>query len=436
MKKSSLLNLFLVLLSLLIASSIESTPDVNGKRVLALLEDYAIKTSHSRFFSTLEDSGLEIHYALASDSAVRLSKYGEYFYDHLILFAPSVEALPGISIASIVQFIDDGHNVLFVGDKDISTSLVDLGLECGVEFDDSATIIDHLNYANSESNDKHTLILGTAVKESNLVTGPVSNPILFQGIGMRLLDANRLVFPILIGSAAAYSGQPGQVVRSTPFVSGLSTVLIAGLQARNNARVVVSGSLEFFSNRFFGKFEVVENGKNSPGAISTDNEAVGSHIALWAFQQRGVLRTRDITYYQVSDKNATQYRVKEDISYEITLEQYNGKEWIPFKANDVQIEFVRQDPYYRVFLNHDNNGRYSVTFAAPDTYGVYTFRLIYQRRGYTFLKSDQTVAVRPYRHNEYERFIPAAFPYYASVFAIMIGFFITTLILLFNHPKK
>lgn len=39
------------------------------------------------------------------------------------------------------------------------------------------------------------------------------------------------------------------VLRPVPF-SGESVVLLAALQARNNARVLVSGSLEFFSDAF------------------------------------------------------------------------------------------------------------------------------------------------------------------------------------------
>lgn len=36
-----------------------------------------------------------------------------------------------------------------------------------------------------------------------------------------------------------------------PHAVGKDTILIAGLQARNNARVVFSGSLAFFSDEFF-----------------------------------------------------------------------------------------------------------------------------------------------------------------------------------------
>lgn len=40
-------------------------------------------------------------------------------------------------------------------------------------------------------------------------------------------------------------------VREYPHAVGRKTVLIAALQARNNARIIFSGSLYFFSNEAF-----------------------------------------------------------------------------------------------------------------------------------------------------------------------------------------
>ncbi len=34
------------------------------------------------------------------------------------------------------------------------------------------------------------------------------------------------------------------------------------------------------------------------------------------------------------------------------------------------------------------------------------------------------VSVRPFRHNEFERFLVAAYPYYMSVFSTMAAFFV------------
>ena len=43
------------------------------------------------------------------------------------------------------------------------------------------------------------------------------------------------------------------------------------------------------------------------------------------------------------------------------------------------------------------------------------------------------VAVRPKMHTEYERFIPSAFPYYASAFSMMIGLSVFSFV--FLHYK-
>lgn len=57
---------------------------------------------------------------------------------------------------------------------------------------------------------------------------------------------------------------------------------------------------------------------------------------------------------------------------------------------------------------------------------------MYRREGYTVLESDTQVSVRPFRHNEYERFIVPAYPYYISVFTMMIGFFLFGFVYLYN----
>lgn len=42
------------------------------------------------------------------------------------------------------------------------------------------------------------------------------------------------------------------------------------------------------------------------------------------------------------------------------------------------------------------------------------------------------VPVRPFRHNEYERFVPAAYPYYASAFSMLAGFILFGFVFLYN----
>ncbi|MCO5566335.1 hypothetical protein L7F22_020012 [Adiantum nelumboides] len=61
-------------------------------RILVLLDDLALKSSHSSFFSSsLSDRGYFLDYKLASDPSLALKKFGEYYFDGLIIFSPSTE---------------------------------------------------------------------------------------------------------------------------------------------------------------------------------------------------------------------------------------------------------------------------------------------------------------------------------------------------------
>lgn len=62
---------------------------------------------------------------------------------------------------------------------------------------------------------------------------------------------NPLVLSVLHASSTAYSYQPDVEVDDYPLAVGTNTLLVAALQARNNARVVFVGSLDFFSDEFF-----------------------------------------------------------------------------------------------------------------------------------------------------------------------------------------
>ena len=42
----------------------------------------------------------------------------------------------------------------------------------------------------------------------------------------------------------------------------------------------------------------------------------------------------------------------------------------------------------------------------------------------TLFKIQTQVPVRPFKHNEYERFLVCAYPYYASALSSMVAFFV------------
>jgi oligosaccharyltransferase complex subunit beta len=90
------------------------------------------------------------------------------------------------------------------------------------------------------------------------------------------------------------------------------------------------------------------------------------------------------------------------------------------------------NPYVRTNLSPSSNGTFTVQFKIPDVYGIYKFRVQYRRPGLTVLSLNDQVSIRPYRHNEYERFIGAAFPYYISALSIAVGFFVFAFVFLFS----
>ncbi|CAJ0960032.1 unnamed protein product, partial [Mesorhabditis belari] len=107
-----------------------------------------------------------------------------------------------------------------------------------------------------------------------------------------------------------------------------------------------------------------------------------------------------------------------------------------FQGNDVQLEFVRIDPFVRTTLKN-SNGALTTTFKLPDVYGVFKFVVDYRRTGYTHLYDMQQMSVRPLWHTQYERFIRSAYPYYASSFSMMIGLVLFSFIFLhYREPSK
>jgi oligosaccharyltransferase complex subunit beta len=62
-----------------------------------------------------------------------------------------------------------------------------------------------------------------------------------KGIAQDIDEDSPVLFPVISGYSTTYS--------STNNVIGKKVVLVSALQARNNARVVLAGSLDMFSDK-------------------------------------------------------------------------------------------------------------------------------------------------------------------------------------------
>lgn len=413
-----------------------STENPTDRRILVLLDDVGIKSSHSLYFKSLQNHGFELDFKLADDPKIALQRYGQYLYDALILFCPTIERFGGsVDLAGILDFVDSGHDLIIAADAAASDLIRDIATECGVDFDEdpSAMVIDHTSYSVSNTEGDHTVIASDDFIQSDVILGSqkIEAPILFQGIGHSLNPANSLVLKVLSASPSAYSANPKSILSNPPSLTGSAISLVSIMQARNNARILISGSLSVFSNRFFRSG--VQKAGSSIKHEKSGNEQFFTEVSKWVFHERGHLKAVNVRHHKIGEVHEpAMYRINDDLEYSVEIYEWSGISWEAYVANDVQLQFYMMSPYVLKTLSSEQKGLYSTTFKVPDVYGVFQFKVEYDRLGYTSLHLSKQIPVRPFRHNEYERFIKVAYPYYGASFSMMAGFFIFTTVYLYN----
>lgn len=328
----------------------------------------------------------------------------------------------------------------------------DIANECGVDIK-SIPVWDYFSH---EKSSDATVIATSKIANGlpksalhALVGGDKKLKVYYKGTVLSITAEQEFRVPILSGEGTAFAAASSDAqLKQTSLISGLNALLVAGIQARNNARAVFCGSVDALSDAFISLPE-------------SNNLEFFKEITRWGFGERGILRAVNIKHHLESGgapetqikhvnredlpksmfpdpeiaPNSLVYRIKDDIVFKFDIQQNiaGANDWHPYNANDVQLEFVMLDPYIRQGVTNVNkNGQYEIHFKIPDVYGVYKFRVMYRRPGYSTLSVEEQVSIRPYRHNEYERFIVAALPYYTSAFTMMIGVFIFSLFFLFT----
>ena len=387
----------------------------------------------------------------ASDKKIPYQIYGEYQYDNVLLFCPLHKDLKAFGLR---DFVEQGGNVLMASSDKLSTSQRTFAAESGVTFHPkNSLLMDHFHYLPQDNDTLHSTILADdiapipVVVGSKLASASKKMPVVFQGLGQTLDEENILSFSILHPSATAYSANPYASSSSSSTAFGADISLLSAVQARNNARMVFSGSTLVFQDQVLMTPECA-------------NVEFVRAVSQWVCGETGVLDTRHVRHaredgskpekmlndierpdepislYPEAEiaRDSLVYRIKDNLTYAFELYELQGElGWVPFEANDIQLEFVMLDPYVRKNMQHDGEGRYTVTFEAPDAYGIFQFRVLYRRRGYTTVRLSTQVSLRPFKHNEYERFILSAYPYYASAFSMMAGVFVFSLFFLYSE---
>eukprot|EP01025_Chloroclados_australasicus_P030115 TRINITY_DN3018_c0_g2_i1.p1 TRINITY_DN3018_c0_g2~~TRINITY_DN3018_c0_g2_i1.p1 ORF type:complete len:447 (-),score=47.28 TRINITY_DN3018_c0_g2_i1:267-1586(-) len=431
--------IFKTLFWLISLAALAFSSQTDGKSVLVLLQDLTTRNTHSRYFSELQKAGFELEFKTHKDKELALREWGEWNYDHLILFAPQASDFGGtISRDEILAFIDSGRNAVIALDSKVSPTISKLVEECGVDVEESGfSVYDHFNYASNLEADHSAVITNNWIDADVILGQKPKSPIAFKGIGQSHSKDSEYVSVILSGSQSAYSGDAAYSIPEPPvLLAGNELALVTVVQVRTNGRVGIFGSMEMFSDKYFNT-DIIEgfSGKKIP---KTGNAQFCVGVSEWVFKMRGVLQISSLRHSLVNSTEPAPdtYTIKDDIQVAVDIMEVRGNDLIPYKSDSVQIEYVMLHPYVRATMEHNNKGTFSAQIKVPDVYGVFKFVIEHHGLGYTYVTLVEQQPVRPFRHDQFERFIVAAYPYYASTIAMMIAFFMLSIFFLYHREEK
>ncbi|CAN1344169.1 Dolichyl-diphosphooligosaccharide--protein glycosyltransferase 48 kDa subunit [Linum perenne] len=75
---------FSLTLSLLPFLSLSFSPESpSDRRILVLLDDFSLKSSHSIYFTSLKSRGFDLEFKLADDPKLALQRYGQYLIKNI-----------------------------------------------------------------------------------------------------------------------------------------------------------------------------------------------------------------------------------------------------------------------------------------------------------------------------------------------------------------
>lgn len=150
-----------------------------------------------------------------------------------------------------------------------------------------------------------------------------------------------------------------QPIKDAPLAIGSKTLLVAASQARNNARIIVTGSVDMLGDKALTSQVSPRGGNSGPAG----NQAFLEALIDWAFGGKGQLVIDNVLYRVVDgEDNPPALRVKDRLEYRVSISEKVGALWIPYTYDGVQLEFVMLDPWIRTVLKPDGRGNLSASF--------------------------------------------------------------------------
>ncbi|KAG2360434.1 Dolichyl-diphosphooligosaccharide--protein glycosyltransferase subunit WBP1 [Suillus spraguei] len=400
----------------------------SSSSVLVVLDPSLNREDYSIFFGGLEERGYNLTFRAPKDDTPAITDYGVPNYDHVILFAPDTKSYAqDITPQSLVGLLSENINLL-IALSPKQTPLTSLAAEFSLILPPPETPLISHHPARSEP----ITTIPVPVSSSSPILTPGIPPIWFTG-APHALGSTPMLVPILRAPAESFAADSTSDADSDALIAaseksgeglwaGSRMGLVTGFQTKVNSRVVFAGGVKMFSDEY-AKKELPSGGAPGNALFATD-------VAAWVFQEKLRLRIDGVEHHRVGESVAPEvYTTNDEIVYTAHISAYDSKTsaWKPYSGvDDLQLEFTMLDPHIRTSLPAvpGSPGTYQIRFRAPDRHGVFKFVLNWKRKGYSYLESSTTVPVVPPRHDQYPRFLSAAWPYYAGAISTSIGFFL------------
>lgn len=157
-----------------------------------------------------------------------------------------------------VQFLNDGGNILLASSSSTSESLRDFARELDIDLPPRDSLYaDHFSY-HPESTRNHTLVILDSENfpelphvKSIFSSETRGSKIVYRGAAHGL-GPGPFLLPLIKGKKTGYVFDSKEDLDTVeePYVAGTQSFLVSGFQARNNARVIVTSSLDMFSDEY------------------------------------------------------------------------------------------------------------------------------------------------------------------------------------------
>jgi oligosaccharyltransferase complex subunit beta len=414
-----------------------------GDSVLVVLDPALDKAKYSIFFDGLKKNGYELTFRAPKDTAPLVLQDGVANFAHVIVFAPDTKTYASdITPQSLVELLTEGTNLILALSANKQTPLTSLAPEFALTLPPPGTpLMSHF-----PERDTPRTVIPIEPPENPVapILSPDLPPVWFSGVPF-VMGNNPLLVPILKAPAESFASDTTKDDGGDALFeawdkggeglwAGQSLGVVTGFQTLGGARATWVGGVEMFSDEFI-KLE-------TPDGKKSGNEQFAREVAAWTFQESLVLRVDSIAHHRVNKTEQRKtYTTSDEVTYTTQISKFNSKtaDWEPYSdIKDMQLEFTMLDPHIRTSLppKEGKKGVYEVSFRVPDRHGVFKFVVDYKRKGWTHLHSSTVVPVVPPRHDEYARFLPAAWPYYAGALSTSVAFVIFAALWLGGEEKE